>query len=284
MTRYPLALVHGDDGRVFRDMRVVHGELPAQRYPGLHKNLGPQYMRGLAEWANDGHLPDQQAMWLIYSVSKEDIWVSRIPLPIKPDETTFPSDDFANLAPGGIVPGWNLYSPRWAPVTMVAEEGGRCLELRDGDPFDYARAVRVFPASANPRVEFRVKGSQTNALLEVELCDASGRRPVRVALAENGTIHAIGGNSRTDFGPYVPGAWVTVALAADLAAGTYTVQVQDGRPQRLAVAEKDVQIVERLSFRTGAWRGLEDVTGVAANLDVPPTQRAVFHVDRVSIR
>lgn len=284
MTRYPLALVHGDDGCVFREMRVVHGELPSQRYPGLHKNLGPQYMRGLAEWADDGTFPDRQAMWLIYSVSKEDIWVSRIPLPIRPDEAAFPSDDFADVSPGGTVPGWNVYSPRWAQVALIAADGGRCLELRDGDPFDYARALRIFPASANPRVEFRIQASQTNALLEVELCDASGRRPVRVAFAENGTIQAFDGNNRIDLGTYTPGAWVAVTLAADLAAGACTVQVNDGEKRRLAVAEKDIRSVERLSFRTGAWRGCGGAAGAEPKSDVPMPTPAVFLVDRVTIR
>ncbi len=42
--RYPLVLVHGDDGKEFRDMRVVHGEFPYLRYPGLYKDIGPQYV------------------------------------------------------------------------------------------------------------------------------------------------------------------------------------------------------------------------------------------------
>ena len=35
-----------DDGITFDTMRVVHGEVPLQRYPGLNKNIGAQYVRG----------------------------------------------------------------------------------------------------------------------------------------------------------------------------------------------------------------------------------------------
>jgi hypothetical protein len=265
-------------------MRVVHGELPPQRYVGKYKDLGAQYMRGLAEWANDGSFADKQAMWLIYSVSKEDIWISRVPLPVKPDETAYLSDDFEKVQPGGIVPGWNVYSPLWAPVTVVADAGKRCLELRDGDPFDYARAVRLFPAAARVRTELRVKADQAKARFEVELCDATGRRPVRVVLAENGRVQAADGDSTVDVGTYEAGAWITIALTTDLATGTYTVQLSGGEVKSLAAAEKDVRSVERLSLRTGPWRGRGDEAKIDVQSDVPAPMPAVFRVDGSIIR
>ena len=79
--RYPLVLVHGDDGREFRDMRVVHGELPRRRYQ--RQIQGPRGRSTCAGWPSGpttAPFADRQAMWLIYSVNKEDIWVSRVPL------------------------------------------------------------------------------------------------------------------------------------------------------------------------------------------------------------
>ena len=61
----------------FRDMGVVFGDKPPMRYPGLHKSPGPQYFRGVSEWSSDGSWKDD-AMWIAYSVNKEDIWVSRV--------------------------------------------------------------------------------------------------------------------------------------------------------------------------------------------------------------
>jgi hypothetical protein len=78
--RYPLVVVTGDDGITFNDMRVIQGELPPMRYPGLYKVVGPQYVRGISEWAGDGSWKDDDAMWVAYSMSKEDIWVCRVPL------------------------------------------------------------------------------------------------------------------------------------------------------------------------------------------------------------
>jgi len=62
--RFPLVLVTSDDGVTFRDMRVVHSELPLQRYVGEHKNVGPQYVRGISEWSNDGTWKDN-AIWVV---------------------------------------------------------------------------------------------------------------------------------------------------------------------------------------------------------------------------
>ncbi len=105
--RFPLVVVHGDDGITFSGMRVVFGEKPPSRYPGLYKEPGPQYVRGISEWAGDGSWKDA-AMWVCYSVNKEDIWVSRIPVPIGSDagssadiapSTAAAGDTFRELVP-----------------------------------------------------------------------------------------------------------------------------------------------------------------------------------------
>lgn len=134
--RYPLVMVTSDDGVSFGNMRVVHGELPFQRYVGEHKNVGPQYVRGISEWSNDGTWKDN-ALWVVYSVNKEDIWVTRIPLASE-----------ANA--------WNTYSPVWAPVTLIKDG----VTLTDRDPYDYARAVRLFPAREKVTVSFNVTGTK----------------------------------------------------------------------------------------------------------------------------
>ncbi|MGD1020154.1 MAG: hypothetical protein ABSA12_12650 [Verrucomicrobiia bacterium] len=152
--RYPLVMVTSDDGVTFGNMRVVHGELPLQRYVGEHKNVGPQYVRGISEWSNDGTWNDK-ALWVVYSVNKEDVWVSRIPLA---------SDATA----------WNTYSPLWALVTLTKEDG---VTLTDRDPYDYARAVRLFPAREKVTVSFDVTGTKNgDAPLVVTLFNSAASR------------------------------------------------------------------------------------------------------------
>ncbi len=281
--RYPLVLVHGDDGKEFYDMRVVHGEFPQLRYPGLYKDVGPQYVRGLAEWADDGTFADKDAIWLIYSVNKEDMWVSRIPLPIKPDETSYTSDNFNNMATGSYIPGWNIYSPAWAPVSIVTDMGSNCLELKDADPYDNAHAVKVFPTSSKARIELEIKAVQTNARLEIDLCDSTGHRPIRLALTKDGIIQSYGGTNTINIGKYKAGEEISITITTDLLTGTYSVQINDRKVNTFEVTEKCVKSVERLSLRTGKWHGLFNEISVEVSSDVPNDKPAVFHLNSVSI-
>ena len=78
--RWPLALLTSEDGITFSDPYSIHNELPARRYAGLHKDAGASYHRGLSKWNNDGTIIDD-AVWIVYSLNKEDIRVVRIPVP-----------------------------------------------------------------------------------------------------------------------------------------------------------------------------------------------------------
>ena len=149
--RYPLIVVTSDDGVRFSDMRIVQGELPIQRYAGLHRSIGPQYVRGISRWSDDGSRSGERAMWLVYSMNKEDIWVSRVPVPIVADPTATDA------------PIWNSYSPLWAPVTVEGDE----VRLEDRDPHDYAAATTIFPETRNAVITFDVLARQIGATLHV---------------------------------------------------------------------------------------------------------------------
>lgn len=76
--RYPIAVVTSPDGITFSHMRTLTPEIPDVRYPGKFKSRGVSYMRGLSLWSNDGSRPNDP-VWLVYSLNKEEIWVSSIP-------------------------------------------------------------------------------------------------------------------------------------------------------------------------------------------------------------
>ena len=78
--RWPLVMVSGADGVTFGDMRIVDDRHPSLRYPGLNKSQGAQYVRGIGEWSSDGTWKND-ALWIAYSLGKEDICVSRVPVP-----------------------------------------------------------------------------------------------------------------------------------------------------------------------------------------------------------
>ncbi len=282
--RYPLAIATSEDCATFGNLWTVHAELPDQRYGGYLKNMGPQYVRGIAE--GNGVPPDAgHAFWLTYSVNKEDIWVARVPSPVTASVGGEVRDDFDGAAPGTLPSGWNVYSPLWAPVRVVDADGRRVLELRDEDPCDYARADRVFPATHGVKITFKVLARQTQARLEIELLDATGLRPVRLAFEENGRLRACHEAQWLDAGPYESGRWhaVSLEIPADPAADRCALLVDgEARLPRPAFFTDPVETVHRLSFRTGAYRergyGGRDLPG--ADERAPA---ASFLIDDVSV-
>jgi len=191
--RYPMAITTSDDGITFKDMRVIHGEVPPQRYQGRAKDIGPQYLRGLSEWGTDGSRQEKDCIWMIYSVSKEDIWVTRVPVPIVA-EGKHANDNFDKIATGPRVPEWNTYSSLWAPVNITAKGSNHYLQLEDREPADYARAIRTFPVSKTVDISFRVAAEQAdNGRLEIELLGELGSRPVRLILNDKGKLRAVDG-------------------------------------------------------------------------------------------
>lgn len=285
--RYPLALMTSNDSATFTDLFSVHGELPDQRFGGYLKNIGPQYVRGIVE--GNGTPPDAaHAFWLTYSVNKEDIWVARVPTPVAAVATGPINDDFESATLGTLPAGWNVYSPLWAPVRVAAATAGqpnRALEFRDEDPYDYARAIRVFPATHGVKASFKIFARQTNARFEIDLLDAAGARPVRLALGEDGRIWACHEGQWMDAGSYQSNHWLTFELEIprDPNADRCAVLIDGKSPlPRPAFFTDPVATVERLSFRTGAWRdrgfGGRDLPGADTK-----TPLASFLVDDVVI-
>ena len=78
--RWPLAVVTGEDGITFDHLLCVNGEVPPRRFIGTYKDFGQNYVRGIAE--GNGTPPDG-GLWVTYSMNKEDIWVSRVPVPVR---------------------------------------------------------------------------------------------------------------------------------------------------------------------------------------------------------
>ncbi len=255
--RYPLIVVTSDDGIIFNDMVLVNGEVPPRRFTGLWKDFGPQYKRGIIE--GNGNPPGDD-MWLTYSMNKEDIWISRVPVPIRYKVEGNVNDNFNNLNTGGAVTDWNIYAPKWAPVEVVEFPSSRnkSLLLQDKDQYDYARAIRVFEETERAEIAVSVHPKQSdNGILEIDVTDRYGNRPVRIRFDEDGIIKAWDGSNMVDLQTYRPDTWYNLEVAVDAKLnGSYSISI-DGKKvaEDLNLAES-VSSVERVSFRTGEYRDL----------------------------
>ena len=99
-------------------------------------------MRGIVEGNGD---PPGNDLWVVYSVNKEDIWISKIPVPITRSFKGEINDSFDNNSVVEPLRYWNIYSPKWCPIkiTKTPFKSGYSICLTDRDPYDYAKAVRM---------------------------------------------------------------------------------------------------------------------------------------------
>lgn len=276
--RYPLITITSDDGILFDDMVLVQGEVPPRRFYGRWKDFGPCYVRGIVE--GNGNPPGED-MWLTYSMNKEDIWVSRVPTPIKYANEGDVKDDFENMEPGKSITEWNTYNPKWAPVDLVREDNQNiCLQFKDKDPYDYARAIRVIEEGQHQEIEFRVKVQQlASEPFEVDVVDRYGNRPVRIAFNAKGKLTANDGMDSKILKPYKTKAWIEVKIQLEASlSGQYSLWIDGNKVASEFKLAEAVKSVERVSFRTGQYRDIPNRK--TPNEDVvPPVPGADDAVD-----
>ena len=275
--RYPLALVSSDDGIIFDDLLLVHGEVPPRRFYGRWKDFGPNYIRGIEE---GNGIPPGNDMWLTYSVNKEDIWVAKVPLPVKYKVTGPVADHF-----NGPLEDWNIYTPQWAAVSIV----NNTLQLADKDPYDYARAIRVFKESTTVKLQLKISPQQNDhGMLDLDVTDRFGNRPVRISFSEQGYITAQDGDSVKQLLKYSPGKWYNLSITINNK--YYSITVNHTPVLQHAQLAEAVKSFERLSLRTGPYRNLPNrktpnqvAAPPLAGAD-DPLPPAVFNIDDVLIQ
>ncbi len=258
--RWPLAAVTSDDGLHYRDLICIDGEVPPRRYDGLLKDYGLSYMRSVETSAGT---PDD-ALWLTYSANKEDICVSRVPVPIVSTVDDPVDDTFA----GGDLGRWNVHRGPWSPVRTVPTPDGYCLSLGHHDPYGHATAERVFPESTQVVLEWAMRAGQTDgATLFVEVCDHKGAYPIRLVLDEGGAITYLHQGERQKLGDYRADEWLEARLDIDVPRQRYWLRLGEIEVEEVFLAP--VASVERLSFRTGPRWTRPDLETPMKTTDLP---------------
>jgi hypothetical protein len=247
--RWPLALSVSDDGLNYKNLLLVNGEITSMRYGGNYKSYGPQYVRGLEAGAQ---APDGNA-WITYSMNKEDIWVSKIPIPVKDKADADVNDDFNNPA---ALQQWNIYSPLWASVAVENNAG---LVLRDKDPFDYAKAERVVPAAKKMTAAFTIIPQQDNhGTLQIEFQDAKGTPGIRMVFDSSGALLVKAGYRMKSLLKYKAGEPYHIKVSLNTDARFYTVTVNDKQVGGGNIFFAPLESVQCIAFRTGEVRRFPD--------------------------
>lgn len=258
--RWPLAISVSDDGLKYKNLLLANGEITSMRYGGAYKSYGPQYVRGIQEM--DGK-PADGNMWVTYSMNKEDMWVGKIPVPVKDKETKLVDDNFSNTA---AINSWNLYSPLWCRTEVTDKK----LVMKDSDPFDYAKAERLFPVTKKLTVDFTVTAQQNSfGTMEIEVVDTKGIPCLRLILDSTGAILTKQGYRNKSLGKYTAGETINFNIELNTATRFYTVSINGSKPNN-NLCFAPVTSVERIVFRTGRVRRFPNAdTPTDQNYDLP---------------
>lgn len=265
--RWPLAISTSADGWNYTTLNLVHGEITRMRYGGNYKSNGPQYVRGIQE---GNGVPADKDMWVSYSVNKEDMWVSRIPVPVQARATAHADASFKAGQHLSDLTSWNIYSPLWAPVSLEQEAGRTWLTLRDKDPFDYAKVEHKLPASKELEVTFEVRAGQNDkGLLRIEFLDDKGIACSRLEFTPEGEFRAKGGARFGRLMQYEPNRSYEVTARLSVANRSITVFI-DGKQAGVRMFYAPVASIERVAFYTGAPRDYPTIdTPADMDYDVP---------------
>jgi hypothetical protein len=250
--RWPLAASVSQDGLNYTNLLLVNGEIPTMRYGGNYKSYGPQYTRGIEE--GNGTPPDGK-LWVTYSMNKEDIWVSSIPVPLTEIAKAQADEDFNTLPAGKELEKWNTYSSLWAPVSIdKAPDGSKALALKDWDKFDYAKAERVIPESKKLIADFTIIPAQNNTgMLDIEFQNAAGDAALRLTFDSTGVFRAKTGYRSKSMMKYVANEAYHITIKANADTRFYTVNV-NGKDVLTNLFFAPILSVELVVFRTGDVR------------------------------
>jgi hypothetical protein len=248
--RWPLAVATSRDNLVYDRLLLVNGEITSMRYGGAYKSYGPQYVRGIQEM--DG-VPPHSDMWVTYSMNKEDIWITKIPVHIEDKVALHITDWIGSMEEKDILKKWNIFSPLWCRVNVEKYQGKNVIALHDSDPFDYAKAEHLFPPSTILSTMFTITPMQDNfGDLEIELVDAKGTACLRLMFDSTGNVLTKQGYRNKSIGKYKTGEKVDVEIQLNTATRFYNVWINNKQSTNLCFAP--VSSVERIVFRTGSVR------------------------------
>jgi hypothetical protein len=280
--RWPLGISVSQDGLDYTNLLLVNGQIPAMRYGGAYKSYGPQYTRGIIE--GNGTPPDGK-LWVTYSMNKEDIWVTSIPVPVT-DHVSEQADEVFNDIPSGKeLDKWNTYSPEWAKVGIEKmPDGSKALALNDRDRFDYAYAERVVPESKKLVADFTIVPGQNNTgMLDIEFQDAKGHAAIRLTLDSTGAFFTKAGYRNKDLlKHYDANIPLHIILKLNTDTRFYTINI-NGKDLSPNLFFAPVSSVKRIVFRTGGVRRFPNAdTPTDQSYDVDhsgdPAKQAVFYI------
>lgn len=279
--RWPLAVATGSNGQDFGELYSVLPIVPVCRYAGRLKNLGPQYIRGIGEY---NPRPEDNAFYLTYSNNKEDIWVSRIALPLRGYETKDVCDVMGDTKWSEIADSWNLMIPSWGGLEL--ENGA--LELSDKDPYQCAIAERAFVPAVlfDAELDIAISEIPEGGCFTIAFSDDSGKEPVKIVFRENGFVNSRVFGSELHIFKYIPNKKIHFIFHFDCVKNEVRVEIFSGSTTAVKKWRFDNSVANlcRVQFRTKYQQMTNDEETYAKWGDIGNLKGADYPIDETKVR
>lgn len=193
----------------------------------MHKRIGPQYFGGIIEVT--GNPPGDDAR-VVHIMNKEDIWISKIRVPITGSVEEEVNQDCEELDNIGDLDLCNIFNTQWTPSSILNDpfdNKNKCLELKDDDPCDYAKVQ-----------------------------DQKGNRPIRLRFESDWLNFDIGTQKAEYVHAVEKQKWYNVKVNVNCDSQSYSVNVDCKLVAEKISFDVETESLERIEFRTGPYRGM----------------------------
>lgn len=160
--------------------------------------------------------------------------------------------------------------------------------LKDIDPYDYARATRVFGQSPRQQISFDLYVESNPEDFYIDICDDKGERLVQSFINSKGIVYAINGPEKSKkIKTASAGKWMTFTFDVNSDDSKYDLYI-DGDLCATGYEFSGEGSIERIIFRTGEYRlnnkvgkyksGSASVPGYDEPGADEPADEAVFYI------
>lgn len=184
INRWPLSIATSEDGWYYSDIMNIIPFSPPRRYFGFHKSLGASYPSGIGKYSE---LPKDN-MYIVFSVNKEDIWISIIPK--HKIQGQYVGVNYLFNSKKSIRDFWDdccIYMPKQSKYyfSLNPYNNESCLLIEESEAFDRFKIDKYFKKCIRRCLKFTILARCHSSPVHIQLLDIYGHTSLELNIDFN---------------------------------------------------------------------------------------------------
>jgi hypothetical protein len=139
-------------------------------------------------------------------------------------------------------------------IVNFPDEQNKSLMLKDFDPYDYAKATRVFGQAPKQQLSFEVFIESNTENFYLDITNDKGKRLIQTVIDTDGAVHSIDGSELSEHANKIStGKWMKLIFNINSDDSVYDLYIDDNL-YASGNTFSESGTVERIIFRTGEYR------------------------------